>query len=118
MNFNEYQELAGTTAIYPGKGETLGLAYVALGLGESGEVQGKVKKMIRDGYDRHSQGEALVKYEEAKYDIMAELSDILWYVAMAAKELGFELDEIAVYNIAKLKSRQERGVLGGSGDHR
>lgn len=118
MNFNEYQELAGTTAIYPGKGETLGLAYVALGLGESGEVQGKVKKMIRDGYDRHSKGEALDKYVTAREAIIAELGDVLWYVANAATELGVTFDTVAEGNLAKLASRQLRGVLQGSGDNR
>lgn len=118
MNFNEYQQLANITAIYPGKGETLGLSYVALGLGESGEVQGKVKKMIRDGYDRHSKGEELAKYNEARANIKAELGDQLWYIANMATELGFTFEEIAEYNVNKLKSRQQRGVLGGSGDNR
>ena len=118
MNFNEYQELAGTTAIYPGKGETLGLAYVALGLGESGEVQGKVKKMIRDNYDRHSKGDSLDTYLMAREGIIAELGDLLWYIANAATELGVPLAAVAEGNIAKLKSRKERGVLGGSGDNR
>ena len=48
MTLNEYQDKANQTAIYPGKGTVMGLVYTALGLGESGEVQGKVKKILRD----------------------------------------------------------------------
>jgi hypothetical protein len=48
MELNEYQGKARDTAIYPGKGNINGLVYVALGLGESGEFQGKVKKILRD----------------------------------------------------------------------
>jgi len=47
-----------------------------------------------------------------------ELGDVLWYVAQLASELGLELDEIAAQNLEKLFSRQERGVLSGSGDDR
>jgi len=46
MNFNEYQEMAKTTAIY---GDQHKILYPALGLaGEAGEVANKVKKLIRD----------------------------------------------------------------------
>ncbi len=46
--FDEYQERALKTAIYPGTGSMMGLAYCGLGLGETGEVQGKIKKIMRD----------------------------------------------------------------------
>jgi hypothetical protein len=35
-----------------------------------------------------------------------------------AVELGIPLSDIAAQNIAKLKSRAERGVITGSGDER
>lgn len=108
--FNEYQEKTGETAIYPGKGETLGLLYVGLGLGESGEVQGKLKKVIRDH-------EGVVT-EESRAAITKELGDTLWYVAQTASELGISLEDIAQQNISKLLDRKERGVLKGSGDNR
>lgn len=107
LTFTDYQAISGDTAIYPGKGTLFGLMYTGLGLGETGEVQGKIKKLYRDG-DSPDKREA----------IKAELGDVLWYLAQTATELGFDLGEIALGNIDKLKSRKERGVLGGNGDNR
>jgi NTP pyrophosphatase (non-canonical NTP hydrolase) len=109
LDFNSYQEKAVDTAIYPGIGTLNGLMYTALGLGEVGELQGKVKKLYRDGgYDDPAKKEAIAD----------ELGDVLWYIANTAAELGYPLDIIASRNIAKLQSRKERGVLSGSGDNR
>ena len=45
MNFNEYQKLARSTAVYPVQDK---IVYPALGLcGEAGEVADKIKKTIR-----------------------------------------------------------------------
>ena len=110
MQMNEYQTQATATAIYPGKGTALGLAYVGLGLGEAGEVQGKIKKILRDNGGEITQ--------ETRVAIAKELGDVLWYVAMVAEELDFGLQHIARLNLAKLADRADRGVLGGSGDER
>jgi NTP pyrophosphatase (non-canonical NTP hydrolase) len=102
-SFDEYQTWALTTAIYPKKD---GLTYTALGLvNEAGEYTGKIKKYMRDG--------ELDDYAAAK-----ELGDVLWYLSVAANELGYDLGEIAQMNIDKLNSRKERGTIGGSGDTR
>jgi len=109
MEFNEYQKIARTTAIYAGAGKNF--VYPVLGLcGETGEVAEKIKKIIRDGGG--------VVTEEQKRELEKELGDVLWYIANLGVELGLEMDDIASKNIAKLKSRQERGVLHGSGDNR
>lgn len=109
LTLNDYQDAADDTAIYPGKGTLAGLTYTALGLGESGEVQGKVGKLLRDGgYGDPEKFKA----------IALELGDNLWYIATTAKEIGYTLNEIAELNIEKLSSRKERGVLQGSGDNR
>jgi NTP pyrophosphatase (non-canonical NTP hydrolase) len=109
MEFNEYQKMARATAIYAGAGKNF--IYPVLGLcGETGEVAEKIKKIIRDGGG--------VVTEEQKRELEKELGDVLWYVANLGVELGLEMDGIASKNIAKLKSRQERGVLHGSGDNR
>ena len=107
MEFNEYQEKARETAIYPSE---QGLIYTALGLcGEAGEVAEKVKKMIRDEIQL-----------DAKYrgKLARELGDVLWYVANLAHEVGISLNEVAIRNITKLQSRSKRNVLQGDGDNR
>lgn len=54
----------------------------------------------------------------SKNELAKELGDVLWYVAMAADELGLEFDEIAHESVMKLVGRKERGTLKGSGDNR
>jgi NTP pyrophosphatase (non-canonical NTP hydrolase) len=111
MDFAQYQQQAKETAVYPGAGTMAGLAYVSLGLtGEAGEVANKVKKIMRDHYGEITGARAAA--------IAEELGDVLWYVAMAATELGADLGEIAALNAAKLESRKLRGVIGGDGDQR
>lgn len=102
-DMDSYQDFTDDTAIYP---EDKGLEYTALGLAsEAGEFAGKVKKWIRDGK----------KDDDA---LVAELGDVLWYVAQAAAVMGVHLSAVAKVNVDKLKSRKERNVLGGSGDSR
>ncbi|MFA5431788.1 MAG: nucleoside triphosphate pyrophosphohydrolase family protein [Candidatus Paceibacterota bacterium] len=109
MTFQEYQDEARKTAIYPNKDNNF--VYPTLGLaGEAGEVAEKIKKVIRDGNG--------IVSEEKKVEITKELGDVLWYVANLAKELGISLEEVAQKNIEKLQSRQQRGELQGSGDNR
>jgi NTP pyrophosphatase (non-canonical NTP hydrolase) len=112
MNFVDYQVATRKTAVYPEAEEgTIGaISYVALGLGEAGEVQGKVKKALRD----HG-GLVTPTLKDA---IQAELGDVLWYVARLADELGLSLEDVVSLNLEKLNSRRERGVLQGSGDYR
>ena len=70
----------------------------------------KIKKIYRDD-DGHMT-------DEQREGIAKELGDCLWYFAQLATDLGVSLDVIARGDIAKLSSRKERGVLGGSGDNR
>jgi NTP pyrophosphatase (non-canonical NTP hydrolase) len=111
ITLNGYQQLARATAIYPGKGFALGLAYSTLGLtGEAGEVAEKVKKLLRD---------AAGVLDDARRDaIKKELGDVLWYLASVAAEIGVQLDEVARDNLKKLSARKERGTLQGEGDNR
>ncbi len=101
--FDAYQDFTDETAIYPPE---KALEYTALGLAsEAGEFAGKVKKAIRDNnYD---------------FDAMlAELGDVLWYVAQAAAALDVHLSDVAKENVEKLKSRKARDVIKGDGDDR
>lgn len=112
MEMNEYQKQATTTAIYPeaGSGSVGALSYLGLGLGEVGEVQGKIKKIIRDNGG--------VVDEVARLDIAKELGDVLWYVALLADEIDMSLHTVGVLNLNKLADRRDRDVLVGSGDER
>ncbi len=108
MQLSEYQRLSRRTAEYP---RDAWLAYPALGLaGEAGEVAEHAKKSIRDD------GGAVLPQRRAA--MAKELGDVLWYLAQLATELDLDLDEIAQTNLDKLLSRQQRGVLAGSGDER
>ncbi len=109
IDFTVYQMCARTTALYPAIG---GIEiYPVLELcNESGELAGKVKKIYRDKGG---------KYETEDLDAIAdELGDCLWALSMCATELGISLEHVAVRNLRKLKSRQDRGKLQGSGDNR
>lgn len=108
MRFEEYQKEAVKTAIY-GAGSSI--IYPALGLvNEAGEVAGKVKKVLRDN--------AGVFSADKRKQIADEVGDVLWYIAAMANDLGISMEDIALTNLAKLKDRQERNVIQGSGDNR
>jgi NTP pyrophosphatase (non-canonical NTP hydrolase) len=87
------------------------VTYTALGLaGEAGEVADAVKKMIRD-----DDGSLSWERREKLHD---ELGDVLWYVAQLCDASGLTMEAVASRNIEKLKDRQQRGKLHGSGDAR
>jgi NTP pyrophosphatase (non-canonical NTP hydrolase) len=109
MDLNQYQDSALKTAIYPNQGQNF--SYPALGLmGEAGEVADKLKKVIRDNDG--------VLTDPVRDAVAKELGDCMWYLAVLANELDYDLNTIAEDNLLKLLSRQERGVLSGSGDNR
>ena len=108
MTVNEYQNKAIETAIYSEENKII---YPTLGLaGETGEVAEKIKKVLRD-----SKG---IFTDEKKLEIIFELSDVMWYCAALARDLGYTLEEVCKMNIEKLQSRKERNKISGSGDNR
>jgi NTP pyrophosphatase (non-canonical NTP hydrolase) len=112
LTFTDYQLATIETASYPaaGTGSWAAISYVGLGLGEAGEVQGKLKKIVRDDGGNIT--------DEKREQVAGELGDVLWYVARLADEMDISLEMIAQANLDKLRSRKERGVIGGSGDNR
>jgi len=93
MTLNEYQQLAMRTrnSALTNK-ETIVTA--ALGLpAEAGEVADIVKKWVGQGHPLD------------KDDILIELGDILWYIALMATALDTDLDTIGHINVAKLERR-------------
>ena len=109
MDFKTYQTKARNTAIYPNLNSNI--IYPTLGLvGEAGEVAEKVKKVIRD-----KRG---IFDEESKRGIKKELGDVLWYLSNLCTELDFNLEDVALQNLEKLKLRASKGNISGSGDDR
>ncbi|MEJ0072894.1 MAG: nucleoside triphosphate pyrophosphohydrolase family protein [Candidatus Saccharibacteria bacterium] len=109
MTFNEYQIAALRTAASKDKHNEL--FHLLLGLvGEAGEIAEKFKKLVRDENSDISKVDV--------DDLKKELGDVLWYVAVLADHFDIPLAEVAELNIAKLASRQSRGVIKGSGDNR
>lgn len=119
MDDYEYLQLTRETATYPDAqmGTVWGLVYLALGLGEAGEAQGKIKKLIRDAgaTPEMELAELPIEVQTALVD---ELGDIDWYIERILDELGFPRSEMRQRNANKLRSRMERGMIGGSGDNR
>jgi len=104
LTFNEYQENAAKTAIYP---EDRALEYLSLGLvAEAGEFAGKIAKYYRK--DKTFETQAVID----------ELGDILWFISEFSRLMGQPLSTIADNNTTKLASRAERGQLKGDGDNR
>ncbi|MES2971689.1 MAG: nucleoside triphosphate pyrophosphohydrolase family protein [Patescibacteria group bacterium] len=110
MTLDEYQEKATTTALFTGD-EFMDLLHWTLGIGgEAGEITEKIKKIVRDKHGKVS--------DQDREDLMKEVGDVLWYLAVLTGHLGYSFDEVARVNLDKLQSRQKRGKLGGSGDNR
>lgn len=102
MILDEYQKEAMSLRLSTATHE-----YAVLGLsGEVGELHSALAKSVRDGTPISR--EALKK----------ELGDILWFIAALSTDFGFPFSDVATTNIEKLKSRQLRGMLMGSGDDR
>ncbi|GAC1499506.1 MAG: nucleoside triphosphate pyrophosphohydrolase family protein [Candidatus Saccharimonadales bacterium] len=110
MTLNDYQNNALSTVISDGD-KFKDMLHWVLGInGEAGEVAEKLKKIIRDKNGQITDAD--------KDELAKEVGDVLWYIAVFARDLGFSLDQIAEQNLSKLASRKARGVLGGDGDNR
>jgi NTP pyrophosphatase (non-canonical NTP hydrolase) len=103
MDFNDYQKLAQQTAIY-----TDPMYLVTSLMIEAAEASDLFVKLLLRGDD----------VEIDKVKVVSELGDVLWNLANMAADQGLKLEDIAIFNVEKLKSRQARGVLKGSGGDR
>jgi len=110
MTLDEYQKEALVTALWSGD-NLKDLSHWTLGItGEAGEIAEKVKKLIRD-FD----GEL---NNEQKLELVKEMGDVMWYLAVLAEHLGYKFEAVGRMNIAKLRDRQSRNKIQGSGDNR
>lgn len=113
LSFGDYETASGRTELairrpVPGSEKVI---YNALALaGEAGEIAGKVSKLLRDN-------DGLIS-DWDREDLLKESGDALWHLTRFIVALGGDFETVAENNLAKLRSRQERGVLGGSGDNR
>jgi len=105
MNFNEFQQECKRTANSSEGWEMSNLNW-ALGIaGEAGEYCELIKKHTFHG--------------KRPLDIDAarkELGDVLYYVSMAAQNLGITLEEVAQANVDKLRARYPTGFVEGGGN--
>lgn len=105
MDFKDYQQQAHKTASYP---QDKAMSYLVSGLGsEAGEVMGKYAKFLRGD-----------KQTLNKKELLDEIGDVLWFVAEICNHLEVDMSEVADNNLKKLKSRQKRNLIKGSGDNR
>ena len=104
LTLDQYQQQAAKTAVY-----TTSKADQYLIAGLAGEV-GELASL----FAKHWRGDGDLNHDHAT----AELGDVLWFVAMLAKELGYDLSDVAQNNLEKLADRANRGKLKGSGDNR
>ena len=114
MKMQQYSDIAASTAFYPDcdLGTVAAVTYTVVGLGgEVGELQNKLKKVLRDEGGGHQP-------PTARMDLLDEAGDVLWYLDRLVHELGSTLAEVADANLGKLLTRQVNGTLSGSGDHR
>jgi|TARA_B110000483_G_C18042578_1_gene483222 NTP pyrophosphatase (non-canonical NTP hydrolase) len=108
LTFNQYQENAAKTAIYP---QEKAIEYLSLGLvAEAGEFAGKIAKFYRK--------DKLIGMITEQQSVIDELGDILWFISEFSRLMGQPLSTIADNNTTKLASRAERGQLKGDGDNR
>lgn len=97
MDLNTYQTLAMMTdSQYQNSKERLLNGVMGLN-GEAGETIDIVKKHLFQGHELN------------KTEIVEELGDILWYIALTADTLGVSLTTVAEFNINKLRKRYPDG---------
>jgi len=107
IDLDEYSTFNDKVDKYP---ESIKPVIYLLGMmGEIGEYCNKYKKIFRD------HGGVM---DKRQMEFALELGDIGWYFERLCKSQGYGLSEIFEMNMAKLKSRDKRDKIGGSGDDR
>ena len=121
MTPDTYQQETAKTAIYPKHHWD---SYLFNGLAsEVGEFLGKAAKAYRKdtvypSYDAKVSPNVNEPNSFPTEAMFLELGDVMWFVSQLCNEFGWRLEEVMEGNIVKLKGRQERGTIEGSGDSR
>ena len=103
LYLNEYQLMAAKTANYDDP-----MYPIASLMVESAELADIFIKPWLRGDDN----------DPDRQEVIAEAGDVLWNLCSLLTDMDIKLEEVAVYNLKKLKSRQERGVIQGNGGNR
>ena len=121
MELNDYQERAMVTCMPTCNNAS----YMLLNMvGEVGEFASKIAKGIRKGEmvitenalcldSKQFTKESLERLNES---LMAEAGDILWQLSGLCTVMGWDLEEVAEYNLKKLAERKKNGTIAGNGD--
>ena len=121
MELNVYQKRAMETCMPTCEN----ISYMLLNLvGEVGEFASKIAKGIRKGEmeitgnslcidNIRFTGESLERLDES---LMAECGDICWQLSGLCTIMGWDLEEVAEYNLKKLAERKKNGTIAGNGD--
>ena len=121
MELNVYQKKAMETCMPTCEN----ISYMLLNLvGEVGEFSSKIAKGIRKGEmmitenalcldSKQFTKESLERLDES---LMAECGDILWELSGLCSTMGWDLEKVAEYNLAKLAERKKNGTIIGNGD--
>ena len=107
VNLSDYQKVATESCFNAAAigQHTLGLTDKVL------NVANTVKAVERYRHSDYSQA-------ETRRGIADSLGEVIRYCAALSHDLGYSLEEIALLNYGKLKSRQKRNKIHGSGDNR
>ena len=90
MNLKDYMNRAGTTDNLGEDEEAIRIALFGIA-GEAGSVVSEAKKWFRDGGP----------LTNLQNRVREELGDLLWYIALLARRLDIDLDEVVEQNLTK-----------------
>lgn len=108
MQINDYQAESKRTSVYPDPGKNF--IYPAFGVvSEAGEIAHTVKRIVRDKGSVYDDGD--------RERIKSDIGDVLWYISALATEFNLSLEEIAIYNLDKLRKRMDDGTLISHNEH-
>lgn len=118
---NDYQEKAMTTCLPSCDNMVYALTELNA---EVGEFNDKVAKWVRKGICRIENNNLVfntsngVEVNTYRLELIKELGDIQWSVALLSKLLGYNMGNMGKINLLKLRDRAMRNVIIGEGDNR
>ena len=121
MELNVYQKKAMETCMPTCEN----ISYMLLNLvGEVGEFASKIAKGIRKGEMTIKESDLRLDFrqfteeslERLNESLMAECGDIMWQLSGLCTVMGWNLEDVAEYNLKKLAERKKNGTIAGNGD--